>query len=59
MVFCAALVVQDQMQIEIVRHVRVDGAQELQELLGPMAPMQLTDDGAGCTLNAANSVVVP
>ena len=43
----SAVVVHDQMHIKIAWHVRVDGAQELEELGAAMAPMQLADHFAG------------
>ena len=41
-----AVVVHHQVDVQIGRHIRFDGAQELEELAAAMAPVQLTDDGA-------------
>src|SRR3974377_635111 len=41
--FVGAVVVHDQMNIELLRHALVNGAQKLQELMAAMAPMQLAD----------------
>ena len=37
------VVIEDQMPVEVGRHVRVDRLQELQKLLTAMAPMTLAD----------------
>jgi hypothetical protein len=42
-----AVVVHDQVNVELRRHALLDGAQELQELAAAMPPMQLADDLAG------------
>ena len=39
-----AVVVQDQMDVEVRRHLGIDRVEELQELLTPMTPMPFADD---------------
>src|SRR3990170_5079491 len=41
-----AVVVQDQVHLELGRDIGLDGAQERQELFGAVTPMQFTDDMA-------------
>ena len=53
------VVVDDEMDVELGRHIGLDVAQEGEELLMAMAGFALGDDRAIDTLRAANSVVVP
>ncbi len=42
-----AVVVHHQVDVEYLRHARINGAQELQELAAAVAPVRLADDSAG------------
>ncbi len=44
--FVGPVIVEDQMHVELGRHLRVDGLEEAEELLAPMASMTLADDFA-------------
>ncbi len=62
--FVRRVIIADEVQIESVRRVAVDDAQETQEFLMPMPVHAFADDLAPMTLplatsSAANRVVVP
>ena len=55
----AGVVVDDEMDVELVRHIGLDVAQESEELLMTMARFALAMTVPSSTLRAANRVVVP
>ena len=57
--FVRAVVVQDQMHVEIPGHVGFDSVEKRAELHGAMAAVTLPDDLPLATSRAANSEVVP
>ena len=59
-VLMGCVVVDDEMDVELVRHIGLDVAQESEELLMTMTRFALGDDRAvSSTLRAAKRVVVP
>ena len=54
-----AVVVEDQMDVQLLRHGLLDDREELAELDGPVARIALPDDFAVAMSRAAKSEVVP
>ena len=57
--FVRAVVVEDQVHVQVGRDGAVNRLEELEKLLTPMPPMALADDLAVATSSAANNDVVP
>jgi hypothetical protein len=54
-----AVVVEDEMDVQLVGHLRFNGLQASEELLTAMASMTLADDGPGRDIECRKQGVVP